>query len=85
MSFENPLSAVPKIDYGDLVSGKGLDQLRHAVTEYAFFYIINIPEFDALTELNLMKGYFAQTYSDKDSCASAKNNPKNSNVLRGKS
>eukprot|EP00116_Pleurobrachia_bachei_P006176 sb/3466438/ len=83
MSLENPLSAVPKIDYADLVSGKGLDQLKYAVTEFAFFYIVNIPEFDALTELNLMKGYFAQSYADKDACASAKNNPKNSNVLRG--
>nr|AIW06459.1 putative isopenicillin-n-synthase [Hormiphora californensis] len=79
----NPLSAVPKIDYADLVSGAALEQIRHAVKEYAFFYIINIPEFDASLELNLMKGYFAQSYAEKDQCASVKNNPDNCNVLRG--
>ena len=83
MEDNNPLLAVPKIDYHDIVSGKALDQIREAVMEYAFFYIVNIPEFDPLTELNLMKGYFPQSYEDKDRCASVKNNPKNSNVLRG--
>ena len=81
--IENPLGNTPKLDYTTIMNGGAKDEILHAMQEYAFFYIVNIPNFDPQAEIEVMKAFFSQPQDIKEKYASNKNNPSNSNVLRG--
>lgn len=80
----NPLVGTPRLDYTQIMNGGAREDILKAMRDYSFFYIINIPDFDPKAEVDVMKSFFSMSQNQKDRYASAKNNPCNSNVLRGK-
>nr|AIW06454.1 putative isopenicillin-n-synthase [Ctenophora sp. W WRF-2014] len=79
----NPLSNVPKFNYQDILDGSAREDIIQAMQQYAFFYIINIPGFDAHAEVEAIKAFFSLPQAVKERCASIKHNANNTNILRG--
>nr|AIW06456.1 putative isopenicillin-n-synthase [Ctenophora sp. N2 WRF-2014] len=79
----NPLNNVPKFNYRDILDGSAREDIVQAMQQYAFFYIVNIPGFDAQAEFEAIKAFFGLPQVIKERCATIKHNPNNSNVLRG--
>ena len=79
----NPLNDTPKIDYRKIMNGGAREEILQAMRDYSFFYILNIPNFDPQAEMDAMKTFFSLPKELKEKYASVKNNPDNSNVLRG--
>nr|AIW06452.1 putative isopenicillin-n-synthase [Bathyctena chuni] len=80
---ENPLIDVPKLKYQSIMKGTCQDDILNAMSEYGFFYIIDIPGFDSHAELDTMKAFFNWPQETKEKYASMKHNSNNKNVLRG--
>nr|AIW06481.1 putative isopenicillin-n-synthase [Ctenophora sp. T WRF-2014] len=79
----NPLHDVAKIEHSQIMAGNAKQDILDALQKWGFFYIVNIPDFDALKEMETMKTFFGHPQEVKERFASNKNNPANSNVLRG--
>nr|AIW06468.1 putative isopenicillin-n-synthase [Lampocteis cruentiventer] len=82
-SISNPLTDVPKLDYNKIISGNARDDILQAMKDYAFFYIVNIPNYDPQAEIEVIKRFFSEPQEIKERYASAKHNPRNTNVFRG--
>ena len=82
-SSENPLADTPKLDYKAIMTGEARERILQAMQEYAFFYIVNIPNFDPNAEMDAMEQFFSEPQDIKEKYATVGNNPKNSNVIRG--
>ena len=51
--------------------------------EFGFFYVTNVPDYNAIQELTLLKHFFSLPDATKMSLAVKKHEPKNSNIYRG--
>nr|AIW06458.1 putative isopenicillin-n-synthase [Bathocyroe fosteri] len=79
----NPLHGVPRIEHSQIMGGNSKQDIIDAMQKYGFFYIVNIPNFDASKEVETMKTFFDHSQEVKERFASIKNNPTNNNILRG--
>ena len=79
----NPLQNVPKLDYTQLIKGEIQADIISAMREFAFFYVVDIPEFEAEAELEVMREFFSLPLSVKERYGTVKLNPNNANVFRG--
>ena len=82
-TLQNPLANAPKLDYTRIMNGGAREEILQSMKDYAFFYIVNIPNFDPQGEVDVMENFFNQPQEVKEKYASIKNNSSNSNVLRG--
>nr|AIW06472.1 putative isopenicillin-n-synthase [Beroe abyssicola] len=81
--LRNPLDNVPKLDYSQIMGGEMQAEILSALREFAFFYIVDIPGFEAETEMEVMREFFRLPLSAKERYGTVKHNPNNTNVLRG--
>ena len=80
---DSPLLNVPKLDYTRILAGELQNEILSAMQEFAFFYIVNIPELHAEEEVDVMRGFFDLPLGVKERCGTVKHSPSNTNVLRG--
>nr|AIW06477.1 putative isopenicillin-n-synthase [Charistephane fugiens] len=79
------LNVVSKIRYNDIIlPNPAVDsKVLHDMNAFGFFYVIDIPEYDATKELELLKHVFELPSDVKHTFAVRKHNPNNKNVYRG--
>merc|ERR1712139_682948 len=76
---------VPKIAYTDLMNdNSNIDHLViRAMKHFGFFYVVDVPDYSAAKELELMTTFFGLPEDVKADVEIRSHNPANSNAYRG--
>jgi len=76
---------VPTISFSDLINDdQTIDpKILSSMQEFGFFYVTNVPDYNAIQELTLLKHFFSLPDATKMALAVKKHEPKNSNIYRG--
>nr|AIW06475.1 putative isopenicillin-n-synthase [Ctenophora sp. C WRF-2014] len=82
---ERMFGEVATISYTDLLNDNpSVDTpILNSMKTYGFFYVVDVPEYDASVELNYMNRFFDLPEDVKDELSIKKHNPDNQNAYRG--
>ena len=77
---------VAKIPYKDLLNDNSyIDPfLLQSMKKFGFFYVVDVPDYSASMEQDLMKQFYDLDEDVKDELAIRRHNPANKNAYRGK-
>jgi len=82
---DNALADVPAVKYADLVNDNtAADQtILEAMQAFGFFYVNNVPEYNASVEQQYLERFFDLPEEQKENLEIRRHNPDNTNAYRG--
>jgi len=78
-------AGVARVPFKDLLSGNVYVDpfILQSMKKFGFFYVVDVPEYNATVELDYLKRFFELPADQKDDLAIRKHNPANKNAYRG--
>ena len=76
---------VARIPYTDLLNNNPYVDpfILHSMKHYGFFYVVDVPGYNASSELNLMQRFYDLPEKFKAGIEIRRHNPENQNAYRG--